>query len=159
MNDVAVQGLGAVVLIPALAILWVLTRRMKPKNKGGKKLVSFGKLAAVWFVGVGIALTFAGRWLAAGFSWAANWVGAHVGLGDITLPAAVGALIIAAGVLVADIVWDRKADAAALASAAVLPTLFALMLGGAVGETGGAAVEQSAQMFANFVMRAGGEAA
>lgn len=134
--------MGFVVALPALAVLFVLNKRIKgkPKGKQAKASVAIFTLVVAFTVGCGIAYSFAGRWFASAVAWVAGLV-ADVSGSGIDRAAPLALTVLALLWATADVLYDRKADKGAQFSMIVLPTLLALVVGGQLGASGGNAVQ------------------
>ena len=149
--------MGLVVALPALAVLFVLNKRIKgkPKGKQAKAAVAIGTLVIAFAVGCGIAYSFLGRWGASALSWSAGLLAGFAGSGvehAVPLALTVLAILWATG----DVLYDRKADKGAQVAVIVLPTLLALVVGGQLGTSGGNAVEAFFAQAHTLVSQLGG---
>lgn len=131
--------MGWLVALPTLAALYVINKRVNPRNRGRvvvaviTMLVSFG-------AGCGLAYTFAGQWIATFVSWVGTALGHFAGNGAAQ-GVSIALTVLLVGVAVADIAFDRTADRGAQFAAIIVPTLLLLVVGGALHKTGGDAVK------------------
>lgn len=149
--------MGLVVALPALAVLFVLNKRIKGKPKGrqGKAAVAVFTLVIAFAVGCGIAYSFLGRWGASALSWVAGLLASFAGAGvenAVPLALTVLAILWATG----DVLYDRTADKGAQFAVIVLPTLLALVVGGQLGASGGNAVSVFFTQAHSIVSQLGG---
>ncbi|HEY0934643.1 MAG TPA: hypothetical protein VGD91_12975 [Trebonia sp.] len=146
--------MGWIVALPALVALYVINKRFKGKGKA-KKAIAITTMAVAAAAGVGLVFTFVGVLVADVVGWIAH--GASTLSGDnfaVAIPLAV--TLLAIGIAVADIAFDKKADRGAQIAAVLFPTLLALVVGGALHKTGGAAVDQVHQQMQVYMTRLGG---
>lgn len=145
--------MGWIVLLPAWAALFVISKRVNPRR--GANVVSILTMVVAFAAGLGLAYTFLGRWFAA----VVGWVGAtasNISGEDLSRGVPVALTLLVLLIAVADIAYDKKADKGALVSAMLLPTLLMLVVGGALGETGGDAVRTSYAQLATMMNQLGG---
>lgn len=140
---------GFAVMLPALALRWVINKRVNPRGKGAMA-VSIIVMAVSVIAGLGMAYTFLGDLIAWGIGWGEHFSPAL----KVGLPLAL--TIAAAGVAVADIAFDRRADNGAQMSAIIAPTLLLLVVAGSIGHAGGSAVHNSYQQVRTQVAKIGG---
>jgi uncharacterized membrane protein len=149
--------MGLIVALPAMAVLFVLNKRFKGKQKGKqrKATVAIFTLVVAFAVGCGIAFSFLGRWFAAFVTWLSHLLSSltnqHL-TGPLTLALTVLALLWAT----ADVMYDRKADKGAQFAVILLPTLLALVVGGQLGASGGNAVQTTFDQMFHLVGQMGG---
>jgi hypothetical protein len=131
--------MGWLVALPTVAALFVINKRVNPRNRGRvvvaviTMLVSFG-------AGCGLAYTFVGQWTATFVSWLGSMLSHFAGSGAGE-GLSIALTILFVGIAVADIAFDRTADKGAQFAAIVVPTLLLLVVGGALHKTGGDAVK------------------
>lgn len=147
--------MGWIVLLPALAVLYVFNRRVNPK-KVGKKAVAVMTMGLAVVAGCGLTFTFAGQWLAAFVSWVGSACSNLSGQ-DVALGVSIAVTVLMVGIVAADIAFDKKADKGAQMAGILFPTLVALVIGGSMGKTGGDAVKTVNTQMASFVTKAGGK--
>lgn len=135
-------------LIPALAVLYVLNKRVNPRK--GQSAVAIATMTFAFLAGCGLAFTFLGQWLAALVGLPGRF-SQEIGIGF-----AVGVTLLMAGIMVADISCDKRADKGAQFAAIVTPTLLALVVGGFLGQTGGGAVRTVNSEVSSVMAQIGG---
>jgi hypothetical protein len=136
-------------MLPALALRYVINKRVNPRGKG-QTAVSILVMLVSLIAGLGMAYTFLGDFLA----WGIDWVSGMSTALQIGIPLAL--TIVAVGVALADIAFDRRADNAAQFSAILAPTMLALVVAGSIGATGGNAVHDTYQRLHTQVVKMGG---
>ena len=139
---------GWALMIPALAVLYVLNKRVNVRR--GQGVVAIITMVIAGIAGCGLVFTFLGTWLAAVVGLPAKF-NPEIGTG-----VAIGATLLMAGIAIADIACDKTADKGAQFAAIVTPTLLVLVVGGAMGQTGGEAVRTVNSEMSSIVMQIGG---
>lgn len=161
--------MGLVVALPAMAVLFVLNKRFKGNGKGKRRkagqethghgrrqaIVAMLTLLVAFAVGCGLAYSFVGRWFAAFVTWLSRGLSALTDQ-PLTAPIALALTVLALLWATADVLYDRKADKGAQVAVILLPTLLALMVGGALGASGGNAVQVSFDQMFHLVGQMGG---
>lgn len=140
---------GFAVMLPALALLWVVNKRANPGGKG-KTVVNIIKMLLAGAAGCGMVYTFLGSAVAVVIGWVSGMSPAL----KIGIPLAL--VIIAAGVAICDIAFDRQADKGAQTAAVLAPTLLALVIAGSLGHSGRTAVHDTYQQLHAQVTKMGG---
>lgn len=140
---------GFAVMLPALALLWVANGRANPKGKG-QTAVNVIKMLLAAAAGCGMVYTFLGTWLAAIVGWISSMSPAL----KVGVPLAL--VIIAAGIAILDIAFDKRADKGAQMAAMMAPTLLALVIAGSLGLSGKNAVHDTYQQLHSQVVKMGG---
>lgn len=146
--------MGWVVFIAALAMLYVFNKRVNPRR--GQNAVAVATMLLAGIAGCGMAFTFVGRWLAAIVSWAGRIAANLANEPGVALAVSIGVTLLMAGIAVADISFDKRADKGAQFAALLMPTLLAVVIGGSLGHTGGDAVRTVNTSVASFVTQLGG---
>lgn len=128
---------GFGVFIPALALLYVINKRVKGKVGGrrGRDVVAILTMLIAVAAGCGLVYTFVAPLVAGLIGLPAHfnyWLGLGV---------SVGAVLLFVGIATADIVVDRTADGGAQFAGIITPTLLVLVAGGVMGHTGSDAVK------------------
>lgn len=153
--------MGWIVLLPTLAVLYVVNKRIKGRVKLPRKLsrrqqildnivnVTVVMLAA--FAGCGLTVTFLGGWIAACVGIPGAIFGSTIGMAF-----AIAVTLVLCGTAVADILADKSADSGAQVAAFLAPTLLALVIGGVMGHTGRDAVHTVNTEMASIVTQIGG---
>jgi hypothetical protein len=131
--------MGFIIVLPGLAVLWLLNKKIKPKGKV-KKWFNVATMATALVVGVGLAYTILGRWVADVVGWISSLLSHLTGI-DLAVAVALALTLAMAGWAYADIAHDRKADKGAQFAAILAPTLLLLVIGGALHSSGGGAVQ------------------
>jgi formate hydrogenlyase subunit 3/multisubunit Na+/H+ antiporter MnhD subunit len=144
--------MGFIVALPALAALWMFNKKFKKAKS--KKWFSYLVMLIAGCVGVGLVFTFVGAWTAGGVSWGAGMLSKLTG---VNLDVAVSLALTLAMLLwaIGDIAYDKKADKGAQFAVIILPTLLALVVGGALGHTGGDAVHSTYNQLQALMSRMG----
>lgn len=140
---------GFAVMLPALALLWVINKRANPRG-GGQKAVNIIKMGLAFVAGCGMVYTFLGTGLAGLIRWVS---GISPGLRD-GLPLAL--VFILAGAAILDIAFDKRADKGAQFCAMLAPTILVLVVAGAIGSSGGHAVHTTYQEARAQIVKIGG---
>lgn len=140
---------GLAVMLPALALRWVINKRVNMSGKGAGVVSVIVMIVSV-IAGLGMAFTFLGDILAS----AINWVSGADNALKIGIPLAV--TIAAVGVAIADIAFDRRADNGAQYAAILAPTMLFLVVAGSLGHTGGGAVHDGYKEVRAAVVKMGG---
>lgn len=140
---------GFALMLPALALRWVINKRVNPRGKAATAVSVIVMLVSL-IAGLGMAYTFLGDFLA----WGVDWVSGVSTALKIGIPLAL--TIAAVGVAIADIAFDRRADNAAQFSAILAPTMLALVVAGSIGASGGNAVHETYQRLHTQVVKMGG---
>lgn len=146
--------MGWVVLLPTAAVWFVVSKRVRLRRGAAAVSVAVMLLAAI--AGCGFAYTFAGRWFAELVAWVGRILANITGEGGIAGGIAVGFTLLLALTAVADIACDRRADRAAQVSAFLMPVALMLVVGGSLGDSGGAAVESVTSQVSAFFTQIGG---
>lgn len=128
--------MGWLVALPTLALLYLFNKKVNPRGKG-QTAVSVLTMLIAFCAGCGLAYTFIGNWFAA----LVALVQKISGDGNVQLGIALGVAVLLVGTAVFDIAFDRVADMPAQMAALLMPTVLLLVIGGSLGQTGGAAVE------------------
>lgn len=149
MGNLHLEGLALV--LPGLALRWVLNKRFNPKGNG-KKHVAIAVVAVCLIVGLGIAYSFVGDWLAAAIRGLAGTSSA------LTVGVPLACVIATAGVVIGDVMYDRTADKGAQFAAMLAPTMLVLVIAGTVGASGGNAVRGSYDTIHATVVKMSGTA-
>lgn len=140
---------GFAVMLPALALRWVINKRVNLRGKG-QTAVSVLVMVVSVIAGLGMAYTFLGDLIA----WGIGGVSSFAPALKVGIPLAL--TIAAAGVAIADIACDRRADNAAQISAILAPTLLALVIAGSIGSSGSSVVHNGYQQVRTQVAKMGG---
>lgn len=146
--------MGWLVLLSTSAVWWVTNKKVNPRR--GAHIVSIITMLLAAIAGCGLAFTVLGRWLATVVSWAGRTLASIFGEPGIASGFAIGLTLLVLLFAVADIAYDRVADKGAQFAAFFTPTLLALVIGGSLGSTGGAAVESVTSQVASFMTQLGG---
>jgi hypothetical protein len=151
--------MGFIVALPCMAVLYVLNKRIKGKQKGKqpKAIVSIFTLLVAFAVGCGLAYSFAGRWFADLVSFGGRFI-SSISHTHLTNAIALALTLLAILWASADVLYDRKADKGAQIAVVLLPTLLALVVGGQLGASGGNAVQTSFDQLFSLVGQMGGGA-
>lgn len=140
---------GWAVLLPGIALLVVFNKWVNPQK--GENYVAIATVLIAAAAGCGLADLFLGHWIADLIA----WLGSTAGGGKVELGINVSIAILLIGAVVCDIAFDKKADKAAQISALLLPTILALVVGGALHQRGGDAVDSVRAKMVSFVTQAG----
>lgn len=132
--------MGWIVALPALAVLYVINKRVNPRGKS-RDAVAVATIVIAFIVGTGLTYT----WVGSLVGWSVGWTGKL----STAIPLALA--IVAVGSAAADIAYDRKADSVAQIAAVAFPILVALTIAGAMHHTGGNAVHATYMQMASFV--------
>ena len=146
--------MGWLVALSMAALLYVFNKRVNPRGRSTNAVAIITVIIAMG-VGCGLAFTFVGRWIAGGISAIASGL-TNVTGESMTIAVPIAITIIAVGVAVADIAYDKKADSGAQFAAVLMPILLALVVGGAAGKTGGDAVRSVNVQIASVMTDFGG---
>lgn len=141
---------GWIVALPALAVLYVINKRIKGKLNKGRDTVAVITMLVAVIVGCGLAFTFVGKLLAGFVSGCGHLLNSMTGE-NIGIAVPIALTLVWAGIAIADIAVDRQADKGAQWAAALMPTLLALVIGGTMGVSGSSAVSQVNTRVASFV--------
>ena len=140
---------GFAVMLPALALLWVINKRGNVRGKT-QTAINIIKMVLAFLAGCGMVYTFLGSWLASVVGWVS-----HMSPGlQIGVPLAL--VFIAGGAAILDIACDKQADKGAQFCAIIAPTLLALVVAGSLGHTGGSAVHTTYQQVHTQLAKMGG---
>lgn len=142
--------MGWLVALPTLAALYVINKRVNPRNRG-RIIVAVITMLVAAAAGCGLAYTFAGDWTAGAIS----WVGGFFHNNDTAAGLNIALVVLFGGIAVADIAFDRTADKGAQFAAIIMPTLLALVIGGSLGKTGGDAVKATRDHMATMYSQLG----
>lgn len=152
--------MGWVVALPALATLWALNKKFRGKGGKGrgkaKTIIALVTMGTAAVAGCGIAYTFAGRWLAGLVGWVSGTAAGVAGEAGIAMAIPIAITVGLVLVAAADLAYDRVADKGAQIAVAVLPTMLFLVVGGALGETGGEAVRTVTTQMSTVIGQLGG---
>lgn len=128
---------GLALVLPALALRWVLNTRINPKKPNAKMVKAFLMTATCLICGLGIAYSFVGDFI----SWGVHAIAGMNTALAVGIPLAL--VIVTAGVVIADITHDRNADKGAQTAAMLAPTMLALVVAGSIGASTHSAVKSS----------------
>jgi hypothetical protein len=141
---------GLALVLPALALRWVLNTRVNPKKPGMKVAKSIVMTLTCLICGLGIAYSFVGDLIAWG-------IHAVSGMSDaLAIGIPLMCVIVTAGVVIADITHDKNADRGAQTAAMLAPTMLALVIAGSIGASTHQAVKGSYDTVHNAVVKMGG---
>lgn len=147
--------MGWLVLLPSLALLIVINKRINPRGRG-RDAVSILTMTVAFIAGCGLAATFLGHLFAGLISGLGNVLADMTGEAAFKSGLALAIAFLLIGIAVGDIWFDRRADSGAQMSAVLLPTILALVVGGAMGATGGEAVQAVQMQMASLFTQLGG---
>lgn len=146
--------MGFVVALPAAAMLWLFNKKFKKAKS--KKWFSYLVMIIAACLGVGLVFTFIGSWSAAGISKGAGILSDLSGVKNLDVAVSLTLTILMLGWAIGDIAYDKKADKGAQFAVIMLPTLLTLVVGGALGHTGGDAVHTVYAQLQTMMSRLGG---
>ena len=129
MGSLHLEGFS--LILPAVALQWLIRKRVNPKKSGAKTFKALLMTATCLIGGLGVAYSFVGDLLASCVHWITGMSSALA----IGVPFAL--VIVTAGVVAADVANDRNADKGAQIAAWLAPTMLVLVIAGTIGATGG----------------------
>lgn len=141
---------GLALILPGLALRWVLTKRVNPKKPNAKIAKAFIMTGTCLVIGLGIAYSFLGDWIA----WAIHSVAGMSSALTIGIPLA--CVIATVGVVFADVTHDKTADKGAQTAAMLAPTMLALVVAGSIHASTHQAVKGSYDTVHNEIVKLGG---
>jgi cytochrome c oxidase subunit IV len=128
---------GLALVLPALALRWVLNTRVNPKKPNAKMVKSILMTITCLICGLGIAYSLIGDMI----SWSIHAITGMNGALAIGIPLTL--VIVTAGVVIADVTHDKNADRGAQMAAMLAPTMLALVIAGSIGASTHSAVQSS----------------
>lgn len=141
---------GLALILPGFALRWVMTKRWNPKKPNAKVVKAIVMTLTCLIIGLGIAYSFLGDWIA----WGIHTICGMNGALAIGVPLA--CVILTAGVVFFDVTHDRTADKGAQTAAMLAPTMLALVVAGTIGASTHHAVKGSYDTVHNTIIKMSG---